>query len=85
MVRIYVDADTVVVLDRMNKRFVKESLVDLKDNYPFGFDYNTLESLLTNRLFTTNANRFPSKTFPDSTFPTPKTFANYKRMMPFPD
>jgi len=34
MVRIYVDADTVVVLDRMNKRFVKESLVDLKDNYP---------------------------------------------------
>jgi len=63
MVRIYVDTDTVVVLDRMNKRFVKESLVDLKDNYPFGFDYNTLESLLTNRLFTANAKQVSFENF----------------------
>lgn len=63
MMRIYVDTDTVVLLDRMNKRFVKESLVDLKDNYPFGFDYNTLESLFTNRLFTTNAKQVSFENF----------------------
>lgn len=49
--RFHADRDSVIVLDRMNKRYVKEALTDIKKEYPVGFDYNTLQSLLTNKLF----------------------------------
>lgn len=49
--RLYVDTDTLVWLDRMNKTYVKESIEELRKTYPVGFDYNTLQSLFTNRLF----------------------------------
>lgn len=49
--RFHVDKDTMVVLDRMNKRYVKESLADLKKRYPVGFDFSTLQALFTNSLF----------------------------------
>ncbi len=51
MVRLYADKDSLVLLDRMNKRYVKESVEDVKKVYPVGFDYRTLQSLLTNQLF----------------------------------
>lgn len=49
--RLYVDTDSLVVLDRMNKQYVKESLDTLKETYPVGFDYYTLQSLFTNAVF----------------------------------
>ena len=49
--RFYIDNDTVVILDRMNKRYVKESINELKNRYPVEFDYHTLQSLFTNKLF----------------------------------
>lgn len=51
MFRLFVDNDTLVLLDRMNKRYVQEALPDLKKRYPVGFDYETVQSLLTNKLF----------------------------------
>ena len=51
MFRLYMDNETLIFLDRMNKRYVKESLEELKKTYPVGFDYNTLQALLTNGLF----------------------------------
>lgn len=51
MFRIYIDPDTMVFLDRMNKRYVKESIASLKEHYPVGFDYYTLQSVFTNALF----------------------------------
>ncbi|HBK30024.1 MAG TPA: hypothetical protein DDZ96_13915 [Porphyromonadaceae bacterium] len=51
MFRFHIDPDSLVVLDRMNKRYVKESLTTLKEIYPVGFDYYTLQSLFTNSLF----------------------------------
>lgn len=51
MVRLHVDPDSLVLLDRMNKRFVKESIEDVKEVYPVGFDYTTLQSLFTNQMF----------------------------------
>ncbi|HHV86308.1 MAG TPA: DUF4292 domain-containing protein [Petrimonas sp.] len=51
MLRVYADRDSLVLLDRMNKRYVKESIEDVKRVYPVGFDYKTLQSLLTNQVF----------------------------------
>jgi len=51
MLRLYADPDSLVLLDRMNKRYVKESIEDVKKVYPVGFDYKTLQSLLTNQVF----------------------------------
>ena len=56
MLRFYVDHNDVVILDRMNKRYVRESFASLYEIYPVGFDYTTLESLLTNRLFVSGSN-----------------------------
>lgn len=49
--RFHVDTDTMVFLDRMNKRYMKEAISSLKQRYPTGFDLETLQSLFCNRLF----------------------------------
>ncbi len=51
MMRLYMNPDTVFLLDRMNKRYVLESIAQLKEIYPVGFDYYTMQSLFTNALF----------------------------------
>jgi len=51
MFRIFINPDTVMFLDRMNKRYVMESIASLKDNYPVGFDFYTMQSVFTNALF----------------------------------
>lgn len=57
MFRFYIDPYQVVLLDRMNKRYVEESISSLKERYPVGFDFYTLQSMLTNSLFITGKNR----------------------------
>lgn len=56
MLRLHLDKDSLLILDRMNKRYVKESINDIKDEYPVGFDFTTLQSLLTNRIFVSGSN-----------------------------
>lgn len=51
MLRLYLDRDSLLLLDRMNKQYIQESLADIKEKYPIGFDFTTLQSLLMNRLF----------------------------------
>lgn len=51
MFRFHIDNDTLIILDRMNKRYVKESINELKKRYSLEFDYHTLQSLFTNKLF----------------------------------
>lgn len=51
MFRFYINPDTVMVVDRMNKRYVMESIESLKELYPVGFDFYTLQSVFTNSLF----------------------------------
>jgi len=51
VLRLYIDPDYVVLIDRMNKRYVRESMETVKSLYPMGFDYYTLQSILTNSLF----------------------------------
>ncbi|HHX31262.1 MAG TPA: DUF4292 domain-containing protein [Bacteroidales bacterium] len=57
MFRFYIDPYQVVLLDRMNKRYVEETISSLKEHYPVGFDFYTLQSMLTNSLFITGKNR----------------------------
>ena len=51
MFRLYVQPDCILILDRMNKRYVQESIDDIKKQFPVGFDFYTLQSLFTNALF----------------------------------
>ena len=51
MFRLYVQPDCIIILDRMNKRYVHESIDDIKKQFPIGFDFYTLQSLFTNALF----------------------------------
>ena len=56
MFRFYIDPYNVILLDRMNKRYVEETLSSLKEHYPVGFDFYTLQSMLTNAVFITDKN-----------------------------
>ena len=51
MFRLYMQPDCIIILDRMNKRYVQESIDDIKKQFPVGFDFYTLQSLFTNALF----------------------------------
>lgn len=51
--RLHVEPDTIALLDRMEKRYVKEAITTLKEYYPV-VDYYTLQSLFTNALFVAN-------------------------------
>lgn len=51
MFRLYAEPDCIIILDRMNKRYVRESFDDIKGQSPVGFNFYTLQSLFTNSLF----------------------------------
>lgn len=51
MFRLYVQPDCIIILDRMNKRYVREYFDDISGELPIGFDFYTLQSLFTNSLF----------------------------------
>lgn len=51
MFRLYVEPDYFIILDRMNKRYVKESFQDIEEKSPVGFNFYTLQSLFTNNIF----------------------------------
>ena len=51
MFRLYVQPDCIIILDRMNKRYVREYFADIEGQIPIGFDFYTLQSLFTNALF----------------------------------
>jgi hypothetical protein len=49
--RISISPDQILIIDRMNKMYFAESMENLKKHFPFEFDYYSLQSLFTNRLF----------------------------------
>lgn len=51
MFRMYVQPDCIIILDRMNKRYVRETFDDIEGQIPNGFNFYTLQSLFTNKLF----------------------------------
>ncbi|WP_106830375.1 DUF4292 domain-containing protein [Parabacteroides pacaensis] len=49
--RILVSTDSIIVLDRMNKRYVAEDLAALKGQTPVEFNFYNLQALFTNHVF----------------------------------
>ena len=51
MFRLYVEPQSVTIIDVMNRRYVHESIASLQEIFPVGFDFYTLQALFTNALF----------------------------------
>jgi hypothetical protein len=49
--RINISPNRILIIDRINKVYFVETMDNLKERFPFEFDYYSLQSLLTNRLF----------------------------------
>ncbi|MDR0547116.1 MAG: DUF4292 domain-containing protein [Dysgonamonadaceae bacterium] len=49
--RVVITPDKVLIIDRVNKQCIEESIAALQAQFPFTFDYYMLEALWTNRLF----------------------------------
>jgi hypothetical protein len=49
--RVNISPDKIMIIDRINKAYFAESMENLKEHFPFDFDYYSLQSLFTNRLF----------------------------------
>lgn len=55
--RILVRTDSILVLDRLNKRYVAESLRALEGQTPVDFNFYNLQALFTNRIFMPGAEK----------------------------
>ena len=49
--RFVITPDNILVIDRLNKQYLFESMENIRENASFDFDYYSLEALLTNQLF----------------------------------
>ena len=49
--RIVITPDNLLIIDRLNKQYLFESMENIRKNASFDFDYYSLEALLTNQLF----------------------------------
>jgi hypothetical protein len=49
--KLVITPDNLLVIDRLNKQYLSESMHDMKAKAPFDFDYYSLEALFTNQLF----------------------------------
>ncbi|MEA5128859.1 MAG: DUF4292 domain-containing protein [Proteiniphilum sp.] len=79
MFRLYINPDTLFLLDRMNKRYVLESFSTLKELYPVGFDYYTMQSLFTNALFVSGKDKIDAADY--DTFSYNRASDQYYHMM----
>lgn len=61
--RIWVSTDSIIVLDRMNKRYVAEDLTALKGQTPIDFNFYNLQALFTNRIFLPGARSVTEKDY----------------------
>ena len=61
--RIWVSTDSIIVLDRMNKRYVAEDLAALKGQTPIDFNFYNLQALFTNRIFLPGAQAVTEKDY----------------------
>ena len=63
MFRLYVDPHSVVMVDRMNRRYVQENISSLQEIFPAGFDFYTLQALFTNAIFVSNRNHVEQRDY----------------------
>ena len=51
MFRILITPEKIMIIDRINRQFISESMEDIQSQASFDFDFYSLEALLTNQLF----------------------------------
>lgn len=61
--RLGITTDTLIILDRMGKQYVAESLIPVKSLLPKELNLETLQALLTNQLFTANDKKLSASDF----------------------
>lgn len=61
--RLGLTTDTLIILDRMGKQYVAESLTPVKSLLPKELNLETLQALLTNQLFTANDKKLQASDF----------------------
>lgn len=61
--RLYIDPYSIVIIDRMNRRYVNETIASLQAIYPIGFDFHTLQSLFTNMIFVSGQNEVTARDY----------------------
>ncbi|MCC8147322.1 MAG: DUF4292 domain-containing protein [Bacteroidales bacterium] len=49
--KVLITPDKVIIIDRINKQYLEESMQSIKMKVPLDFDYYSLEAMLTNQLF----------------------------------
>ena len=61
--RITVTPEQILVIDRINKQYVSESIQNLKQTVAFDFDFYSLQALFTNQLFIAGKSSIAPKDF----------------------
>ncbi|MDL2222831.1 DUF4292 domain-containing protein [Bacteroidales bacterium OttesenSCG-928-M11] len=56
--KLTITPDSITIIDRYNKEYINESIRNIKDVYPFDFNYYDMESLFTNRIFVAGEKTF---------------------------
>lgn len=62
--RIVVSPTQVIVIDRLNKRYLQEEIADLQKQRGIIFNYNNLEAMFTNRIFVAGKDEVTTNDYP---------------------
>ena len=62
--RITLTPDKVIIVDRINKRYLAESMIDVQAEAPFDFNFYSFQALLSNQLFIAGKEKVTSNDYP---------------------
>jgi hypothetical protein len=55
--RLTITPDKIIAIDRINKQYLLEPMQYIRENAPFGFDFYSLQALLSNQIFIAGKNQ----------------------------
>ena len=61
--RITLTPDKIIIVDRINKRYISESMEEIQDETPFDFNFYSLQALLSNQLFIAGKEKITSSDY----------------------
>jgi hypothetical protein len=62
--RITLTPDQLIIIDRINKQYLAESMSEIQSKAPFDFDFYSFQALLSNRLFIAGKNQITPDDYP---------------------
>ncbi|MDR0681295.1 MAG: DUF4292 domain-containing protein [Dysgonamonadaceae bacterium] len=61
--KIIITPDQILIVDRLNKQYLSETMKNVQTRVPFDLDYYSLEALLTNRMFIAGAQKITPENY----------------------